>query len=159
MTTARETALQALDLLLKTALQAVSPPVEYMLRNGGIAKKIEEGEDITVSGPAKVYACLKDGDAAEPDALLGGDIYDHVQATVLELAALHPDADKRDEAMDAAIAAIAAALKNDPALGGACDWAQPQPPDFSTIGDPDAPMGKAAEIGIEVLFTADTSIG
>lgn len=161
MTTAREAALLALDSLLKAALEGMQPPVIYLTRNAGIEHKIEadDGDDITVSGPARVFAGLKDGDASEPDPLLGGEIYDHVQEPVLELAALHPDADKRDAALDAALIAIAAATAADPVLGGACNFYQASPPDFSNIGEANAPMGKAAEVGFSILFTSESPLG
>lgn len=161
MTTARETALLALDTVLKTALEGLAPLVIYLKRNAGIEHKIEAGDDddITVTGPARVFAGLKDGAAADPDALLGGDIYDHVQEPVLELASLHPDADKRDAALDAALAAIATATAADPTLGGACNFYQASPPDFSIIGDASAPMGKAAEVGFSILFTSESPLG
>jgi len=161
MTTARETALLALDTLLKTTLEGVAPPVVYLARNGGIEHKIEAGDedDITVSGPARVFAGLQDGEAGQPAPLLGGDIYDHVQEPLLELAALHPDADKRDAALDAALAAIDAAIAADPVLGGACNFYQADPPVFSTIGEASAPMGKAAEVGFNVLFTSESPLG
>lgn len=161
MTTARETALLALDTLLKAALESLDPPVIYLIRNAGIEHKIEagDGDDVTVSGPARVFAGLQDGDAGDPDPLLGGNIYDHVQEPVLELAALHPDADKRDAALDAALAAIAAATAADPVLGGACNFYQAGPPVFSTIGEANAPMGKAAEVSFNVLFTAESPLG
>lgn len=160
MTMSRETALKALDLKAKTVLEALTPPVIYLARNADIAESLGDAGEVTVSGNAKVLAALKDGEAAQPVANLGEPpIYDHVQTPVLEFAVIHPDADKRDTALDLAFAAIDTMLKNDPTLGGACDLAMPHPPDVSNIGGEGVPDGKAAELPIDLIFSSDSPIG
>lgn len=156
MSTARETALSALDAALRTALESLSPPVTVGKRNS----TIPEPAEATVSGAAQVLAAMKDGDAAEPVALLGDPpIYDHAQGAILELVAIHPDPETRDAAFDAALLKVVETLRDAPTLDGACDYAQPHPPTTSLIGDTDAPLGKAAELTIELLFSSDSPIG
>lgn len=154
--TGRETALNGLQAKISAALATTA--LDFVLQDRN--QELAVTTDIAVDDPAKVVGVLKDGDAAEPDAMLGDPpLWDHVQTAKLEMAAFHPDADKRNAALDTAVQTFATAFNADPTLGGACNLVNPHPPDFSNVGDADAPFGKAAEIDIDLLFTTDSQLG
>lgn len=150
----RENALAALATVLGTAFSGTG--VTWLGRN----QATPEPQDVAVSDPAALVAALRDGDAQEPQPLLGDPpLFDHVQTPVLEIVAVHPDAARRACAMDAALCAAAAALVADVTLGGKCAFVQAHPPDLSNIGDTDAPFGTGAEVPIDLLFTTNSPIG
>lgn len=156
MTTARETALAALDVLIATALAPLAADVTIMPRNTELAQRIAALE----SDNSKSVVVLTDGEAAEPDVVLGDTpVYDHVQTAVLEVISIHADAEKRTAGMDAIFAALSDAFLADSTLGGACDYAGPHPPSFSNLGDDGVPDGKAAELPIDLLFSSSSRLG
>ena len=152
----REAALDALNALIGRACAMLSPPPSVGERNEGIPQAVE----VALSEPAALRVILTDGDAEEPQTLLGDPpVYDHTQRAIVEMIALHPRESARAPALDAAINAIVAAVAADQTLGGTCDMARAEVPDIGNLDEFGAPQAKTASLPITILYTSDSPAG
>lgn len=122
MTSKREAVLAALRTLIAGAL-----PAAEVKRNLAKAERIPPGGLVVV----------RDGDPGEPETTLSPLTYHFEHRTAVEIAASEAAGTPREQALDAMLGAIGAAVSADRTLGGLCDWLEAEAPstdDAEAIG-------------------------
>ncbi|MEL6218601.1 MAG: acyl-CoA transferase [Pseudomonadota bacterium] len=143
MSTVRETALTALDTLLKglvglTALRNISVPVEI---------------------PADGLLILRDGNPGEPEVLLSPLTYIFSHRAEVEVLVQAGTETERDARFDALLASIAAAIAADQTLGGTCDWVEAEAPEPSDVPIEGADQIKAAVLPVILEYVTNDRLG
>lgn len=113
MTSKREAVLSAVRLLIASAL-----PAAEVKRNLAKAERIPPGGLVVV----------RDGDPGEPETTLSPLTYHFEHRIVAEIAASEAAGAPREQALDAMLRAIGAAIAANRTLGGLCDWLEAEAP-------------------------------
>ena len=141
--TQRENILSALLTLLLTI------PDAKTVRNEVLPEKVSAGGLII----------MRDGEPGEPEVTLSPLSYYWQHRATLDVLVSDIHGAARDQKLDDLFAAIAAAIDNDPTLGGLCDLAMPLAPETSTLGIEGAPQIKAAIVPIQLFYTTTSQLG
>ena len=146
MPSRREQVLQALDAVLRAALEspafAAERPEYYREQDGP--------PDLPRGG----LVILRDGSPGEPEVMLSPLTYLYEHRAEIDVM-VAGTAEERQGRFDALCVALGAALPPGDTLGGLCDWIEPQPPEPVAIVTEGAETVKAATIG--VILTYSTS--
>lgn len=145
MTTTRETVLAA----VKSVLDAVSGVT--VLRNRALPKRMPDAGALVI---------LRDGDPGEPEVILSPLTYAFRHEAEIEVIVTDADDDDRTQALDAALANVAAALHADRTLGGLCDWVEaraPRPSDL-VAADGGVPL-RAVIVPLQLDYDSTDPLG
>ena len=113
MTSKRESVLAAVRRLIVGALPAAE-----------VKRNLAKAERITAGG----LAVVRDGDPGEPETTLSPLTYHFEHRIAVEIAASEAAGTPREQALDAMLRAIGAAVAADRTLGGLCDWLEAEAP-------------------------------
>ncbi len=113
MSSKREAVLAGVLALLRTAL-----PFAEVKRNLAKPERIPPGGLVIV----------RDGDPGEPEVLLSPLTYLYTHRIALEIAARESGSQSREQALDAMLAAVGAAVAADRTLGGLCELLEAEAP-------------------------------
>jgi hypothetical protein len=105
------------------ALAAAALPAAKVERNAAKPERIPPGG----------LAIVRDGDPGEPEVLLSPLTYLYVHRIPLEVAARESGPQSREQALDAMLAAIGAAVAADRTLGGLCEFIEAEAPATADI--------------------------
>ncbi len=109
----REQVVEAIVALLVAAL-----PAAKVERNAAKPERIPPGGLVIV----------RDGDPGEPEVLLSPLTYLYTHRIALEIAARESGSQSREQALDAMLAAVGAAVAADRTLGGLCEFLEAEAP-------------------------------
>ncbi len=118
MASKREQVLDAVVALIDAAL-----PAAKVERNAPKPERIPPGGLVIV----------RDGDPGEPEVLLSPLMYLYTHRVPLEVAARESGAQSREQALDAMLVAIGAAVAADRTLGGLCEFLEAEAPATADI--------------------------
>jgi hypothetical protein len=114
----REQVIEAVVAMVVTAL-----PAAKVERNAAKPERIPPGGLVIV----------RDGDPGEPEVMLSPLTYLYTHRIPLEVAARESGTQPREDALDAMLAAIGAAVAADRTLGGLCDFFEAEAPATADI--------------------------
>lgn len=157
MSTANETAVQALVSALRAAALADGAALPEPARNAGLLVEM----DAAIAEGA--YLNVLDGEVdpkSRVDLVGAGPEVEYELVVELEWLVVHRDQAERDAAFDRGVAALREVLLADRTLGGAADWVDAGPltnrEEAAVAGEP---AMKAATIPVRILLTASTALG
>lgn len=136
MTSKREAVLSAIRSLVATAL-----PAADVKRNLAKPDRIPPGGLIVI----------RDGDPGEPDVTLSPLSYLYSHRVLVEIAAFEGASTTREQALDAMMRAIGAAIVANRTLGGLADWIEAEAPasgDAETAGSQPARFADLAIVAV-----------
>lgn len=108
--------------------------------------------------PAGGLLVMRDGDPGEPEAVLSPLTYTYDHAVQVEVFVPPSSAGGGNGARDTLLAAVGAALANDPTLGGTAENAVPSAP-LVLHGPPGSGAPVAAALTITVTYTTPSPLG
>jgi hypothetical protein len=124
------------------ALVAAALPAAKVERNAAKPERIPPGGLVIV----------RDGDPGEPEVLLSPLMYLYTHRIPLEIAARESGSQSREQALDAMLAAIGAAVAADRTLGGLCDFIEAEAPATADIEAAGALPGRWADAAIVAVY-------
>lgn len=137
MASKREQVIDALVALIDAAL-----PAAKVERNAAKPERIPPGG----------LAIVRDGDPGEPEVLLSPLTYLYTHRIPVEIAARESGAQSREQALDAMLAAIGAAVVADRTLGGLCDFIEAEAPATADIDAAGAQTARWADAAIVASY-------
>lgn len=120
-----------------------------------IVRNAKEGDDIPPAGRVN----LLDGNRGEPEALMSPLRYEFQHRAEIVVMVQENNQSTRDAQMDTILQALVAAVRGDPTLGGAVDYAYEAPPETDDEAIAGAETIKAALLPIILEYTAPTAVG
>lgn len=130
-------------------IEAVTALVASALPNADVKRNLDKPERIPPGG----LVIVRDGDPGEPDMLLSPLTYIYDHRVLLELAALPSSTLSREQALDAMLAAIGAAVAADRTLGGLCEFLDVEAPTSDDLEIAGAAPGRWADAAIIASYS------
>lgn len=130
------------------ALLAGALPLAEVKRN------LDKPERIPASG----LVIIRDGDPGEPEVLLSPLSYTYSHRIVLELAAYASDPLTREQALDAMLSSIGAAVVANRTLGGMCIFLDTEAPSSDNLETLGAASARWAEAAIVATYTTSNPL-
>lgn len=143
MASKREQVIDAVKALIVAAL-----PLAEVKRN------LDKPERIPLGG----LVIVRDGDPGEPEVLLSPLSYTYSHRIVLELAAYAVDPLTREQALDAMLSSIGAAVMADRTLGGLCLFLETEAPSSDNLETAGAASARWAEAAIVATYTTSNPL-
>ncbi len=116
------------------------------------AAKVERNAAKPERVPAGGLVIVRDGDPGEPDVLLSPLTYLYTHRIPLEVAARESGSQSREEALDAMLAAIGAAVAADRTLGSLCEFIEAEAPATADIEASGAQAVRWADAAIVATY-------
>ena len=130
-------------LALKALVIAALPGVDV--------KGLDQSAALPANIPANGLVIVRSGDPGEPDIDLSPPAYNFSHRIPLEMAAYQSGAATSEQALDAMMAAIGAAIAADRTLGGRCHWLDAMAPGTDAI----VATGARSPLGADLMLVAD----
>src|SRR5579885_3905926 len=105
-------------------LDAIKTLIAGALPNAEVKRNLAKPERIPPGG----LVIVRDGDPGEPEVLLSPLTYLYTHRIALEIAARESGSQSREQALDAMLAAVGAAVAADRTLGGLCELLEAEAP-------------------------------
>jgi hypothetical protein len=141
MVSRREEVLEAVRALIATAL-----PAAKVERNAAKPERI----------PAGGLVIVRDGDPGDPEVTLSPLTYIYAHRIPIEIAVLATAPMTREQALDATLMSIGAAVEAERTLGGLCDFLEPEAPSTDDLEATGAAAGRwAVAVVVATYATAN----
>ena len=135
-------------------IAAVHALVAAALPLAGVKRNLDKPERIPSGG----LVIIRDGDPGEPEVLLSPLSYTYSHRIVLELAVYATDPLTREQALDAMLTAIGAAVMVDRTLGGLCIFLETEAPSSDNLETLGAASARWAEAVIVATYTTSNPL-
>lgn len=129
-------------------LDAIKTLIAGALPNAEVRRNLDKPERIPPGG----LAIVRDGDPGEPEVLLSPLMYLYTHRIPVEIAVRESGTQSREQALDAMLAAIGAAVAADRTLGGLCDFIEAEAPATADIDAAGAQTARWADAAIVASY-------
>ncbi len=135
-------------------ISAVTTLVTAALPSAEVKRNLDKPERIPPGG----LVIIRDGDPGEPEVLLSPLSYTYSHRVVLELASYAADPLTREQALDAMLSAIGAAVIANRTLGGLCNFLETEAPSSDNLETAGAATARWAEAAIVATYATSNPL-
>ncbi len=129
-------------------LKAVAALISAALPDAGFERNQAKADEVGPNGSI----VMRDGDPGPPEIDLSPLSYNYDHSIPLEIAVLPSDEQTNEQALDAMLSALGAAVAADRTLGGLCDFLDVEAPTTEELVVEGAPAGRWADLAIVASY-------